>query len=69
MEAELQLAMDVLLNPQCRCGRAKQLRQAICSRCWNKLPRDARDALYQKVGGGFRAAYERACNLLAAGGN
>jgi hypothetical protein len=64
MEPELQLAMNVLLAPNCQCGRVKQVRQAICSRCWKRLPVDVRNALYRKVGGGFKAAYEAACAAL-----
>jgi hypothetical protein len=67
MEPDLKLAVDVLLAPVCQCGRAKRTAQAVCLRCWNRLPAHAQHALYARVESGFGEAYGNACDFLRGG--
>lgn len=54
----------MLKSDACQCGRTKQMRRALCYKCWFRLPGDMRRALYQAIGAGFEAAYEAACGHL-----
>jgi hypothetical protein len=63
--ADLARAYEVLASPVCQCGRSKEIQHlALCTGCWRRLPAVARAALYARVGEGFEAAYERACESL-----
>ncbi len=57
-------AVGILKSGQCRCGGSKQTGMAFCYRCWLKLPQNVRHALYRKIGNGFEAAYDVACQFL-----
>lgn len=58
--------MGELLGTQCRCGATKAKRTSFCRKCFYTLPRERRDALYQRVGQGYEQAYEAACEYLNA---
>ncbi len=56
--------VDVLKSDACQCERPKQPRRAVCYKCWLRLPDDLRRPLYQRIGQGFEAAYDAACQYL-----
>jgi hypothetical protein len=64
MSEELARVYGILTSTVCQCGRAKAIHLAVCPRCWRRLPVDARNALYKRVGEGFGAAYDTARGLL-----
>jgi hypothetical protein len=46
------------------CGGAKQPAQTLCSKDYYRLPKEARDALYNRLGHGYREAVAAAMDLL-----
>ncbi len=56
--------MKVAADKACRCGRPKQIGQAVCSQCWGKLPARVKNDLYLERGNGFVKAYRDACQIL-----
>ena len=46
------------------CGAAKARGQSFCSRCYFSLPKEMRDALYQRFGSGYEEAHEDAREFL-----
>jgi hypothetical protein len=61
-------AAAALKSGRCHCGAAKQTGMAVCFKCWFKLPKNVRRALYRPMGKGFSAAYEVACQYLTLNG-
>ena len=56
--------LDVLKDEECQCGRFKKRGMALCYGCYDSLPKDMKNALWQPVGGGFGPAYEEAVRYL-----
>jgi tRNA(Ile2) C34 agmatinyltransferase TiaS len=58
------LAQDLvrsLQSPVCPfCGGSKKRAQTACRSCYFSLPKDLRFALYDRMGSGYEAAFERA---------
>ena len=46
------------------CSKAKKPRHALCFQCWRLLPHEQRDALYDRVGQGYEAAFDQAMRTL-----
>jgi len=46
------------------CDKAKKKRQTFCSRCYYKLTKAQRTALYRLIGEGYEAAFEDAMKTL-----
>lgn len=57
-----------LAGRNCQCGRIKKARQTFCQRCYFRLPPAMRHALYDRIGEGYEAAYQRAVDYLASKG-
>lgn len=53
-----------LMSNQCACGKAKKSGRSFCYGCFIALSRDLRQALYQRIGGGYEEAYEEAVGCL-----
>lgn len=64
MSGELARVYEILTSTVCQCGRPKAVYLALCPRCRERLPLEARLALFKRVGEGFAAAYDEACALL-----
>lgn len=46
------------------CDKAKQKRKTFCNKCYFKLPKDQRTALYNRVGDGYEEAFADALKTL-----
>lgn len=46
------------------CNGKKRKRTGFCSRCYFSLPKDLRDALWQRFGNGYELAHEEAREWL-----
>lgn len=54
-----------LMSDECLCGvRDKYPKRSFCYRCYSALPRDLRDGLYRRIGGGYEEAFEEAHKYL-----
>lgn len=53
-----------LFGTRCLCGSAKESRQTFCRRCYFRLPKELRIALYRRLGHGYEDAYQRAAKFL-----
>lgn len=62
------LAVHELGRGQCRCAKPKHNRQTFCKACYYALPPEMRQALYNRVGEGYEAAYVAAVNVLVHAG-
>jgi hypothetical protein len=56
--------LQVLKSDACQCERPKQVRRALCFKCFYRLPGEIRRALYSRIGQGFEKAYEEAVRFL-----
>ena len=56
--------IETLKSEQCQCERSKKRRYALCYKCFQRLPKDLRMALYRPIGAGFEQAYEDAYRYL-----
>ncbi len=55
------------VSTRCRCARPKSRYQSFCKRCYHRLPRAMKSALYQRfgqIGGSYEEAYARAIDYL-----
>lgn len=52
----------------CRCGAPKNGAHTFCGKCYFALPLNRRQALYQRIGEGYEAAYQEAVDFLRAAG-
>lgn len=53
-----------LLSEECACGRIKKPWFAFCFKCYNSLPKDLQNGLFQKIGNGYNEAYDDAVEYL-----
>lgn len=56
--------LDALMSSQCQCGAKKKSRMSHCSKCYYKLPPEARSTLYRKFGSGYEQAYRNSLVIL-----
>lgn len=56
--------LDALVSTECQCGAKKKTRMSHCSKCYYKLPPEARQALYQKFGCGYEQSYRKSLEIL-----
>ena len=49
-----------LAGMNCPCGGRKQGGRSFCFKCYSRLPRDMRRALFRKIGNGYGQAYQAA---------
>jgi hypothetical protein len=56
--------LGVLYSETCQCEREKREGNAFCFKCYIRLPRYLRTALYQPIGNGFEQAYDDSCRQL-----
>jgi hypothetical protein len=54
-----------LAGSQCMCGSRKRPNQTFCTRCYFRLPKEMRSALYRLISQGYEEAYEAAVKYLA----
>lgn len=57
-------AVEALNRRKCQCGAVKQPKLTFCERCFARLPREVKDALYQRVGKGYEEAWNHALKHL-----
>ena len=62
-ERERELVKE-LAATVCRCGNRKASGNTFCGRCYFKLPKTTRAALYRRVGQGYEQAYNDAAGYL-----
>ena len=55
---------NILKSETCRCGGSKAMNRAFCFHCWNRLPRNIRHRLYNRIGQGFEQAIVEAWAVL-----
>jgi hypothetical protein len=53
-----------LAGSQCMCGSKKTPNQTFCKRCYYRLPKPLRQALYRLISQGYEEAYQAAVNHL-----
>lgn len=53
-----------LAGNRCQCGARKIERQSFCERCYFKLPKGMRLALYGLIGQGYEEAYQAAISRI-----
>lgn len=61
---DLDFYIDGLLSEECQCGRPKKRHNSFCYGCYKGLPHDMQRALYNRIGFGYRRAYEAAVAFL-----
>lgn len=62
---DTQFYMDDLKSDKCRpCGGKKKPMNTFCRKCFYRLPKEMRTALYQHIGDGYEAAYNAALHHL-----
>lgn len=62
--ARAQRMIEGLSSEICQCGFSKRRKQSFCSKCYYKLPKETRAALYRRIGSGYEEAYDHAVGLL-----
>ena len=62
------LALFDLNSPTCRCGASKDKGRSTCRKCYYSLPAPMRQALHQRLGKGYEAAYVQALEFLIGAG-
>lgn len=67
MNEEQKRLVAELAGTECRCGETKKAKQTFCRKCFFKLPRDLRNALYQRIGQGYEQAYQAAVEKIEGG--
>lgn len=60
---DLQLVQE-LAGKTCHCGKPKQRGHTFCRFCYFRLPPQLGQALYKRLGYGYREAYEAAVDYL-----
>ncbi len=63
-EKDLKFYIIELNSEECICGRDKVPGNSFCYTCYKSLPGDMQRALYQRMGGGYEAAYDEAVLML-----
>ena len=58
--------VDGLRSRRCVCGRNKLRGGSFCFRCYTRLSKVHRNALYARLGQGYEAAYDAAVEVLGA---
>lgn len=53
-------------SAKCRCGNRKQIGRSFCGRCYYRLSKPMRNALYLPIGKGYEQAFRDACEALKA---
>ena len=56
--------IDELNSEECICGKEKVPGNSFCYTCYKSLPLRMREALYQRLGCGYEAAYDKAVEWL-----
>jgi ribosomal protein L40E len=58
-------ALEELLGTTCKgCGGTKPSGMSHCRKCYFKLPKANRGALYRRIGQGYEAAYAESLEIL-----
>jgi hypothetical protein len=57
-------AVEALARRRCQCGAGKIPKRSFCDRCFARLPRDLKDALYSPIGKGYEEAWQHALKHL-----
>ena len=63
-DKDLKFYIDELLSEECFCGRTKKSKMSLCYTCYKSLPKDKKQALYQRMGDGYEEAYDDAIEWL-----
>ena len=64
MSKDFNFYLTELQSNECQCGRGKKSGKSFCYICYNKLPKEMRNPLYQRIGDGYEEAYEDAVEYL-----